>query len=317
MFGSQFYNQQTSWQEIKSVLEVMEAGRWTSVYTYDHFVPPWTRTADVAQSDLLPTLEGWAMLAGMAAVTSKLELGVLVSGNTYRHPALVAKMAATIDEISGGRCILGIGAGWNVREHEAYGWTYPSMRERQDRLEEACELIQLLFTAERFVDFNGQYYTLKQAPFAPKGVKRKIPLMVGGTGPKRTLRTLAKYGDIMNAICGPEDLKRHWNIVEKHCEDVGRDPSEIQTLRACAHAHRAGRERGRAHSPRQPVDDDRAGELRYRPLCRLHRRRRGRVLSAIHPAKAGSLRRTQRGDIQRVRLACRWQRQQRLFGRKQ
>ena len=228
MFGSQFYNQQTSWQEIKSVLEVMEAGRWTSVYTYDHFVPPWTRTADVAQSDLLPTLEGWAMLAGMAAVTSKLELGVLVSGNTYRHPALVAKMAATIDEISGGRCILGIGAGWNVREHEAYGWTYPSMRERQDRLEEACELIQLLFTAERFVDFNGQYYTLKQAPFAPKGVKRKIPLMVGGTGPKRTLRTLAKYGDIMNAICGPEDLKRHWSIVLKHCEDVGRDPSEIK-----------------------------------------------------------------------------------------
>ena len=228
MFGSQFYNQLTSWETIKSVLEVMEQGRWTSVYTYDHFVPPWTRTADVAESDLHPTLEGWALLAGMAAVTSKLELGVLVSGNTYRNPALTAKMAATIDEISGGRAILGIGAGWNIREHEAYGWNFPSMRERQDRLEEACELIHLLFTAERFVDFNGQYYQLKQAPFAPKGVKRKIPVMVGGTGPKRTLRTLAKYGDIMNAICGPEDLKRHWGIVEKHCEDVGRDPAEIK-----------------------------------------------------------------------------------------
>ena len=228
MFGSQFYNQLTSWETIKDVLEVMEKGRWTSVYTYDHFVPPWTRTADVAESDLHPTLEGWALLAGMAAVTGKLELGVLVSGNTYRNPALTAKMAATIDEISGGRAILGIGAGWNVREHEAYGWEFPSMRERQDRLEEACELIHALFTAERFVDFNGKYYQLKQAPFAPKGVTRKIPLMVGGTGPKRTLRTLAKYGDIMNAICGPEDLKRHWGIVQKHCEDVGRDPSEIK-----------------------------------------------------------------------------------------
>ena len=228
MFGSQFYNQQTSWEEIKSVLDVMEAGRWSSVYTYDHFVPPWTRTADVAESDLLPTLEGWSLLAGMAAVTSRLELGVLVSGNTYRNPALMAKMAATIDEISGGRVILGIGAGWNVREHEAYGWDFPSMKERQDRLEEACELIHKLFTAERFVDFEGKYYTLKQAPFAPKGVTRKIPVMVGGTGPKRTLRTLAMYGDIMNAICGPEDLKRLWGIVEAHCEAVGRDPSEIK-----------------------------------------------------------------------------------------
>ena len=228
MFGSQFHNQQTSWEEIKSVLDVMEAGRWSSVYTYDHFVPPWTRTADVAESDLLPTLEGWSLLAGMAAVTSRLELGVLVSGNTYRNPALMAKMAATIDEISGGRVILGIGAGWNVREHEAYGWDFPSMKERQDRLEEACELIHKLFTAERFVDFEGKYYTLKQAPFAPKGVTRKIPVMVGGTGPKRTLRTLAMYGDIMNAICGPEDLKRLWGIVEAHCEAVGRDPSEIK-----------------------------------------------------------------------------------------
>ena len=228
MFGSQFYNQLTSWEEIKSVLEVMEAGRWSSVYTYDHFVPPWTRTADVAESDLHPTLEGWSLLAGMAAVTQRLELGVLVSGNTYRNPALMAKMAATIDEISGGRVILGIGAGWNIREHEAYGWEFPSMKERQDRLEEACELIHLLFTAERFVDFQGKYYTLKQAPFSPKGVKRKIPVMVGGTGPKRTLRTLAMYGDIMNAICGPEDLKRVWGIVEAHCEAVGRDPSEIK-----------------------------------------------------------------------------------------
>ena len=228
MFGSQLYNQLTSWKTIEEVLAVMEKGRWSSVYTYDHFVPPWTRTADVAESDLHPTLEGWSLLAAMAAVTKRLELGVLVSGNTYRNPALLAKMAATIDEISGGRAILGIGAGWNVREHEAYGWDFPSMRERQDRLEEACALIHALFTTDRFVDFDGRYYQLKQAPFAPQGAKRKIPVMVGGTGPKRTLRTLAKYGDIMNAICSPEDLKRLWGIVEGHCEALGRDPAEIK-----------------------------------------------------------------------------------------
>ena len=228
MFGSQFLNHQTSWEEIKRVLAVMESGRWTSVYTYDHFVPPSNSTDAVAERDLLPTLEGWSLLAGIAAVTNRLELGVLVAGNTYRNPALLAKMAATIDEISGGRAILGIGAGWNVRDHSAYGWNYPSMRERQDRLEEACELISRLFAADGFVDFDGAYYTLKQAPFAPKGAKRKIPIMVGGMGPRRTLRTLAMYGDIMNVVCGPEDLKQSWRILESHCETVDRDPSEIK-----------------------------------------------------------------------------------------
>ena len=228
MFGSQLYNHQTSWKEIRDVLEVMESGRWTSVYTYDHFVPPTNRTDQVAETDLLPILEGWSLLAGIAAVTDRLELGVLVSGNTYRNPALVAKMAATIDEISGGRAILGIGAGWNLRDHSAFGWNFPSMRERQDRLEEACELISKLLSASDLVDFNGAYYNIRQTPFAPRGAGRKIPIMVGGGGPKRTLRTLAMYGDIMNVICGPEDVKRLWRIVESHCEAVGRDPSEIR-----------------------------------------------------------------------------------------
>ncbi len=227
MFGSQFYNQQTSWNEIKAILEVMEAGRWTSVYTYDHFLPPWSFNNEVKDHDNIDTLEGWSLLAGMAAITTRLKLGVLVSGNTYRNPALIAKMAATIDEISGGRVILGIGAGWNIREHEAYGWEFPSLKERSDRLEEACEVIHKLLTAEGLVDHQGTYYTLKQAPFAPKGVQKKIPVMVGGTGPKRTMRTLAMYGDQLNIIAGPDDLRALRKILEQHCEDVGRDPTEI------------------------------------------------------------------------------------------
>ena len=232
MFGSQLRNHATSWADVKAVLAVMEAGRWTSAYTYDHFVPPrgyHNPTDEVSEYDSIPTLEGWSLLASMAAVTSRLELGVLVGGNTYRNPVLTAKMAATIDEVSGGRVILGIGTGWNVREHRAYGWDFPSMKERSDRLEEACGLLRLLFDSDGLVDYHGRYYTLRQAPFEPRGIRRPIPIMVGGEGPKRTLKTLAMYGDIMNVCATPEDLKRQRAILEQHCDAVDRDPAQITT----------------------------------------------------------------------------------------
>jgi F420-dependent oxidoreductase-like protein len=229
MFGSQLVNEQATWEDIKAVLEVMEKGRWTSVYAYDHFIPPWSHTADVMDHEMLDTLEGWSLLASIAAVTSKLKLGILVSGNTYRNPALMAKMAATIDVVSHGRVMLGIGAGWNVREHEAYGWDFPPLRERSDRLEEACELIRKLFHSQGRVDYDGKYYSLKEAPFAPRGGgEQPIPIMVGGTGEKRTLKTLAMYGDIMNVIASPERISHLSKVLEKHCDNVGRDVSEIQ-----------------------------------------------------------------------------------------
>ncbi|GIS96845.1 MAG: hypothetical protein CM1200mP24_01290 [Gammaproteobacteria bacterium] len=152
-------------------------------------------------------------------------------GNTYRNPALMAKMAATVDVVAPGRVMLGVGAGWNVREHEAYGWEFPSMRERSDRLEEACELIRKLFHSgvDERIDYQGDYYTLKQAAFAPKsGNGQPIPIMVGGTGEKRTLKTLAMYGDIMNVIASPERVTHLSEVLARHCENVGRDPEEIQ-----------------------------------------------------------------------------------------
>ena len=229
MFGSQLVNEQATWEDILAVLEVMEKGRWTSVYAYDHFIPPWHHDDRIMDHELLDTLEGWSLLASIAAVTNKLKLGILVSGNTYRNPALMAKMAATIDVVSHGRVMLGIGAGWNVREHEAYGWEFPPLKERSDRLEEACCLIRKLFHEEGRVDFNGEYYTLKQAAFAPKrGGDQPIPIMVGGTGPKRTLKTLAMYGDIMNVIASPDQITYLSGVLEQHCEKIGRDPAEIQ-----------------------------------------------------------------------------------------
>ncbi len=231
MFGSQLVNEQATWDQIKAVLEVMDSGRWTSVFAYDHFIPPWHHTDEIMEHEFLNTLEGWSLLAACAAVTDNLKLGILVAGNTYRNPGLMAKMAATVDVVAPGRVMLGIGAGWNVREHQAYGWEFPSMRERSDRLEEACELIRKLFHSgpEERIDYNGKYYQLKQAAFAPKsGSGEPIPIMVGGTGEKRTLKTLAMYGDIMNVIASPERVKHLSEVLEKHCEAVGRDPTEIQ-----------------------------------------------------------------------------------------
>lgn len=253
MFSSQLYNQQTTWDEIKSVLMTMEYGRWESAYFYDHFVPPWHNDLNVVESDSFPTFEGLTLMAGASAVTCKLKLGVLVCGNTYRNPALMAKMVATMDEMSFGRAQYCIGAGWNVREHAAYSWEFPSMKERSDRLEEACELVHLLFTSSDLVNYEGKYYSLKDAPFAPRGYNgRKIPIMVGGNGEQRTLKTCAKYADICNLVgVSPDQVRHKKQVLERHCEAVGRDPSDVKMtahvpmriIRDEEHAKRARRDR--------------------------------------------------------------------------
>lgn len=222
-FGSQIPGNQTTWEEMRAVARTMDQGRWDSAWTFDHFVPP---LAFMDESG--DCLEGWMTLAAIGEATSRLKLGTIVSGNTYRNPALLAKMVATLDVTTNGRAILGIGAAWHEREHLAYGWDYPSIKERSDRLEEACALIHALFTNQGPVEYEGQYYRLDAAPFAPKGVQEPhIPIMVGGGGEKRTLRTLAMYGDIMNVGGPPSVLRQKIEVLERHCEAVGRDPSTI------------------------------------------------------------------------------------------
>ncbi len=222
-FGSQIPGNDTSWKAMKSVAEAMDRGHWTSAWTFDHFVPPLVFLDEAGDC-----LEGWATLIGLAVSTERLRWGCIVSGNTYRNPALLAKMAATTDEMTNGRLVLGIGAAWHQREHEVYGWDFPSLKERSDRLEEACELIHALFTASGPVDFEGHYYRLVQAPFAPKGVQQPhLPIMVGGGGEKRTLRTLAKYGDIMNVMGTPDEVRHKIEVLDEHCAQIGRDPAEI------------------------------------------------------------------------------------------
>ena len=222
--GSQLHTNATTWDQTLEVAQFMDKGPWHSLFVPDHFVPPLAILDERGDC-----LEGWSLLTGLAAVTETLQLGVLVSGNTYRNPALLAKMAATVDQMSHGRLILGIGAAWHTREHEAYGFDFPSVKERCDRLEEAAELIRKLFTSDGPVDFEGRYYKLNSAPFAPRGTREPhIPIMVGGNGEKRTLKTLALYGDVMNLDeATPAQVKHKMGVLEQHCEAIGRDPTEI------------------------------------------------------------------------------------------
>ena len=193
-FGAQINSFEADWEAISAYIAALEGGRWNSLWIADHFLPP-IGDRDEGKS----CFEAFTLLSVAAGMTRRVELGTLVLGNTYRNPALVAKMAATLDQASRGRLVLGIGAAWFGREHTAYGWDFPSMRERSDRLEEACKLIRTLFTAPGPVDFQGRYYRLQQAPLVP-GCCRKphIPILVGGVGERRTLRTLARYGDVFN-----------------------------------------------------------------------------------------------------------------------
>jgi alkanesulfonate monooxygenase SsuD/methylene tetrahydromethanopterin reductase-like flavin-dependent oxidoreductase (luciferase family) len=148
---------------------------------------------------------------------------------TYRNPALLAKMAVTVDHISQGRLELGIGAAWHDAEHRAYGWEFPSVRERQDRLEEAVQVIRLLFESDGRVSFRGKHYQLDEAPFEPRPVQKpRPPIIVGGGGERRTLRTLSRFGDVMNTSGTPEQMRRKIAILEQHCRDAGRDPAEIE-----------------------------------------------------------------------------------------
>ena len=232
-FGTQLNIYRTQWDEIHPYILAMEAGRWNSLWLPDHFLPPVSVGIPREQDELNPAYEAFIPLAVVAGMTKRIKLGSLVLGNPYRNPALVAKMAAELDQASKGRFILGIGAGWFEREHQAYGWEFPSMKERHDRLDEACELIRKLFTEEEPVNFRGQYYRLERAPLSPGCYQRPhLPIMIGGNGERRTLRTLARYGDIYNFNgwhgMDVEVFKHKLNVIARHCEDVERDPAEIK-----------------------------------------------------------------------------------------
>jgi F420-dependent oxidoreductase-like protein len=180
-----------------------------------------------------PMLEGWSTLAALARETTRVRLGTLVTGVTYRNPALLAKTATTLDVISGGRAILGLGAAWNEEEHIGYGFDFPPIRERMDRLDEALTIIRAMFTEDQ-PSFEGRHYRIDQARNVPRPVQPGGPrILVGGGGEQRTLKIAAKHADITHWFPLGLDALRHKNeVLEGYCDEIGRDPSTIERTMA-------------------------------------------------------------------------------------
>lgn len=175
-----------------------------------------------------PMLEGYTTLGYLAAVTERVRLSLLVTGVTYRHPGLLAKTVTTLDVLSGGRGMLGIGAAWYDREHEGLGVPFPSMRERFERLEETLQIVRQMWSGDQ-TPYAGTHYRLAEPVNVPPPVQTPPPIMIGGSGEKKTLRMVAQYADACNIFGGsPDDVRHKLDVLRGHCEDAGRDPETVE-----------------------------------------------------------------------------------------
>ena len=220
-FGAQLWSQATDWQGFLDAALSAEAAGWDSVWTWDHLhaiFGPWEQ----------PLFEGPLALAAVAARTTRVRLGLMVGANTFRNPGHTAKIAATLDHVSGGRAVLGIGGAWFGREHEAFGLEFGSgVGDRLDRLDEAVGLMRRLLDGERF-GHAGRFYTFKDALISPRPIQAHVPILVGGSGPKKTLRTVARHADAWNTAGTVAEVAARDAILRSHCSDVGRDPGTIE-----------------------------------------------------------------------------------------
>jgi F420-dependent oxidoreductase-like protein len=207
--------------ELREIALTAERTGWDAMWVSDHLM--WE--PDSVDRNCF---EAWTLLAALAATTSTLRLGTLVTCNSYRPPSLLAKMAAGIDAMSGGRVDFGLGAGWKEMEYRAYGYPFPSIAQRQAQLAEASRLIRLLWTEES-ASFDGEHFTLDGAVCAPKPVQDPMPMWIGGHG-DRLLRIVAQHADGWNMVFGRslEELRDRHTTLDRHCEAIGRDPASVQ-----------------------------------------------------------------------------------------
>ena len=211
------------WDDVLELTQHCEETGWDGVYFADHFMP---NAPDATPQDG-DTLECWSVIAGLAAAVPRIRLAPLVTSVTYRHPAVLANIAAAVDNISRGRLLLGIGAGWQENEHAAYGLELGSIKERLDRFEEATQILISLLRDQR-TTFDGTYFRVTDAPNQPAPVQNPIPVLIGGGGEKRTMRIAARFADEWNSWTTPDVLAHKVGVLHKHCSDLGRDPSEIR-----------------------------------------------------------------------------------------
>ena len=220
-FGIQTGPQLVTWPELVDIWQVADGLKFDTAWTFDHFFP-------IMADPKGPQLEGWVTLTALAMTTRQVRVGTLVTGITYRHPSVLAKMGASLDVITGGRLEMGLGAAWFQGEHEALGIPFPPVAERIKRLGEACEVITRMW-AEEAATWKGQYYEINQAYCNPKPVQKpRPPILIGGGGEQLTLKMVARYADTWNAFGTPEIFRHKIRVLEQHCRAVGRDPQSIE-----------------------------------------------------------------------------------------
>jgi F420-dependent oxidoreductase-like protein len=208
------------WPELLNEAVATEKMGYDGLWISDHYMP---NLGDISG----PWMECWTTMAALAALVPRVRIGSLVVGNSLRTPAVLAKQVAQVDVISNGRCVLGIGAGYYEREHDAYGIELGSIGDRHRKLVEAIQVIRSLFENDR-TDFDGRYYKLKDAPLSPKPVQERLPILIGGRGEKVMLSIVAQYADEWNIGARPDDATHVSKVLDEHCERIGRDPQSIR-----------------------------------------------------------------------------------------
>src|SRR5918997_2495610 len=208
------------YETMTRVAQAADRAGYDSIWVFDHF-------HTVPTPELETTFECWTITAGLARDTERVKVGQMVTCNGYRHPALLAKIASTVDVMSHGRLLFGFGAGWYEHEWRAYGYGFPETRDRMGMFREACEIIHRMWT-EEYPVFNGKYYTIDKPINEPKGVQQPHPpFWIGGGGEKVTLKLVAKWGDACNIIGDVDKLRHKFDVMRGHCDDLGRDYEEI------------------------------------------------------------------------------------------
>jgi F420-dependent oxidoreductase-like protein len=212
---------QLTWDELVQRVRFAEESGFDGAWVFDHFKPLYGDPQG-------PCLEGWTLLAALGVATSRIRLGALVTGATYRHPSVLAAEAVTVDHISDGRLELGIGAAWFEEEHSQLGIEFPTTGDRIDRFEDAVQILKLLMTEDQ-VSFEGRHLALRGATYNPKPLQRPYPpLWIGASGARRMLPLVGRHADVWHSFGDPPALQRKWEIVKEHAERAGRNPDDIQ-----------------------------------------------------------------------------------------
>lgn len=219
-FGIQTGQQNVDWPALEEVWRKAEAWGYDSLWAYDHFYA-------IFSDPKGPCFEAWTTLSALAKATGRARIGHLVNGNTYRNPCMLAKMTTTVDHISGGRTILGLGAGWFEPEHTSFGIPFRTVRERLEALDESCRIVKAMLAGEK-VTFEGRHYDVKEAVCRPVPVQAKVPIMIAGEGRNVLLRIVARHADMWNAVGSPEKMADLGNTLARHCDKERRDPSDIE-----------------------------------------------------------------------------------------